>query len=116
MCLNWGHYVRSPGDPTGYGPGRRMDWDRTMSDVCHLCDLECVDVPAVSIHLVIEVCDGDIEVLDIVSHIGTHNLSWNAVWIAEAFVSTLQPILLYGIPRQGVEVMLHVALQAYRGG
>ncbi len=66
-----------------------------MSDVRHLRVLECVNVPAVPIHLVIEVCDGDIEVLDI----GTHNLSWSAVWIAEAFVPTLQPILLDGIPR-----------------
>ena len=95
MCLNWGHWVWSPGDPTGYGPGRRIDWDRIMSDVRHLHVLECVDVPAVPIHLVIEVCDGDIEVLNI----GTHNLAWSAVWIAKAFTSTRQPVLLDGVPR-----------------
>ena len=106
MRLSWGHWVRSPGVPTGYGPRRCIDWDRIMSDLCHLRVLECIEVPAVPIHLVIEVCDGDIEVLNI----GMHNLAWSAVWMSEAFVPTLQPVLLDGVPHQGGEVMLHVAL------
>ncbi len=92
--LSGGHWVWSPGVPTGYGPGRRIDWDRIMSDVCHLRVLECVKVPAVPIHLVIKVCDGDIEVLNV----GAHNLTWSAVWIAKAFIPTLQPVLLDGVP------------------
>ncbi len=81
VCLSWGHWVRSPGVPTGYGLGRRIDWDRIMSDVGHLRVLECVEVPAVPIHLVIEVYDGNIEVLNV----GAHNLTWSSVWIAKAF-------------------------------
>ena len=56
-----------------------------MSDILHLRVVESVEVPAVPIHLVIEVCDGDIKVLNI----GTHDLAWGAVWIAEPFGPTL---------------------------
>ena len=110
--LSWGRWVRSPGVLTGYGPGRRIGWDRIMTDVHHLHVLECVKVLAVPNHLIIKVCDGDIEVLNI----GAHNLAWSAVWISEAFVPTLQPVLLDGVPRRGGEVMLHGALQASHRG
>ena len=75
VCHRWGHGVRGPGVPTGYGPGRCIDWDHIMSDVRHLHVLKRVEVPAVPIHLVIEVCNGDVEVLNI----GTHDLAWSAV-------------------------------------
>ena len=53
VCLRGGHGGWCPGVPTGYGPGRRIDWDHIMSDVRHLHILERVEVPAFPIHLVI---------------------------------------------------------------
>ncbi len=85
VCHRREHGVRGPGVPTGYGPGRRINWGHIMSDVRHLHVLERVDVPAVPIHFVIKVGDGDVEVLNE----GTHDLAWSAVWIAETFGPTL---------------------------
>ena len=86
VCLRWGHWVQSPGVPTGYGPSRHIDRDRIMSDILHLRVVESAEVPAVPIHLFIEVCHGDIQVLNI----STHDLAWSAVWIPETFVPTHQ--------------------------
>ena len=67
---------------------------------------------SVWIHLIIEVGDSDVEVLNV----GTHVLAWSAVWIAKTFGPTLQPVLFDGVPRQRGEVVFHVTLEAYRGG
>lgn len=96
MCRNWGHGVhRGPGDPTGYGPGRRINWDRIMSHVRHGHVIKCIVVPAVPIHFAIEVGNGDIEVFDV----GAHNLPWCTIRVAKAFVPMSQPVFFNGVAR-----------------
>ncbi len=96
MSRNRVCWVRGgPGGPTGYGPGRRIDWDHIMSDVRQGYVIEGIVVPAFPIHLAIEVSDRDIEVLDV----GAHNLPRSTVRVAEAVAPTGQPVLLDGVAR-----------------